>query len=467
MSGETRSNVPIRQRFHALMERNFTTSTMSLQQVIAIFIPILLDCSLVSLLSVFNSSMVSSSGAEAVAAVNMVDSLNMFLMNFFMAVATGGTVVVAQYWGRRETDKASESMGQAISGATLIALFIVVFILLFRDQTLGLLFGDAEPAVMENARTYLTGACLSYPFFAIYQAVTGALRGSGDTKAAMVLSVMMNVVYLLFNVIFINWLHMGVLGLVISLNLARGIFSILALLYVFVLRRDLGMKLSHILKLNLRIQKSILYIGIPAALEQIFFNGGKILTQTFIVSLGITSMTSNAIAGSLSGLLYIPTNAMGMAVITCVGQCIGAQRPDEAKKYIRSFVYGSAALEVIFMLIFFPLFPLLLNMYNPPAECVSMIYWLLIICAVGLPTIWPISNIVPSALRAAGDAKFTSFVSLGCMWLFRVVMGYVMGIMLGWDIYGVWIAMVLEWGIRGVIFSIRKRGTKWYAHKLI
>ncbi|MFQ9871641.1 MAG: MATE family efflux transporter [Oscillospiraceae bacterium] len=70
-----------------------------------------------------------------------------------------------------------------------------VFILLFRDQTLGLLFGDAEPAVMENARTYLTGACLSYPFFAIYQAVTGALRGSGDTKAAMVLSVMMNVVY--------------------------------------------------------------------------------------------------------------------------------------------------------------------------------------------------------------------------------------------------------------------------------
>ncbi|MFQ9871640.1 MAG: hypothetical protein ACLRVT_00960 [Oscillospiraceae bacterium] len=81
MSGETRSNVPIRQRFHALMERNFTTSTMSLQQVIAIFIPILLDCSLVSLLSVFNSSMVSSSGAEAVAAVNMVDSLNMFLMN--------------------------------------------------------------------------------------------------------------------------------------------------------------------------------------------------------------------------------------------------------------------------------------------------------------------------------------------------------------------------------------------------
>ena len=70
-------------------------------------------------------------------------------------------------------------------------------------------------------------------------------------------------------------------------------------------------------------------------------------------------------------------------------------------------------------------------------------------------------------LRAAGDAVFTSAVALTTMWLGRVVMGYVFGLVLHWDIQGVILAMVLEWAVRGIIFGLRLRGEKWYRHKVI
>ena len=77
------------------------------------------------------------------------------------------------------------------------------------------------------------------------------------------------------------------------------------------------------------------------------------------------------------------------------------------------------------------------------------------------------SFIVPSSLRAAGDSKYTSVVSLLSMWLFRVALGYVLGILLNFGIMGVWVAMIGECGVRGIIFMIRFHGQKWYQHHLI
>jgi len=86
---------------------------------------------------------------------------------------------------------------------------------------------------------------------------------------------------------------------------------------------------------------------------------------------------------------------------------------------------------------------------------------------IAQPLLWSFSFVLPSALRAAGDSKYTSISSLLSMWAFRVILGYILGITLGFGIMGVWVAMVAEWGVRGLIFGLRFRGDKWYAHKLI
>ena len=89
------------------------------------------------------------------------------------------------------------------------------------------------------------------------------------------------------------------------------------------------------------------------------------------------------------------------------------------------------------------------------------------LCAIADPLLWSFGFIVPSALRAAGDAKFTSVAALISMWVVRVVLGYVLGIVFKLGIVGVWVAMFIEWGSRGLVFTLRFRGSKWCKHNLI
>ena len=91
----------------------------------------------------------------------------------------------------------------------------------------------------------------------------------------------------------------------------------------------------------------------------------------------------------------------------------------------------------------------------------------LIVIVIGLPLFWPMAFITPSALRSAGDAKFTFIAAMLSMWIVRVLLGYLLGIQFGFGIVGVVAAMVLEWGVRAIIFTLRKRGKKWYQHKVI
>lgn len=456
-----------RSKFSALIQKNLSGECFSFKSLTVLFLPLLVDQAMVAILNIINSSMVSSSGPGAVAAVNMVDSINLFMMNFFIAIATGGTVVVAQYIGRFEPKKAGEASAQSILSCSLCALAIGVLIIFFSDPLLNILFGQAEPDVMNNARIYLIGCCISYPSFAVFQAVSGALRGMGDTRASMVLSIGMNVLVVILNFIFINGMRLSVLGATFSLNIARFLAAVAAVFYLLHTRHELCITGKHFLRFSKSMQKSIMLIGLPSASEQMFFHGGKILTQTFIVSLGTASMTAYAISMSMTVLFQVPGNALNLAIMTVVGQCMGAGNVKEAKKFMRSFIVAACILCTLVAIVMLPFTPLLYQMYSPPDGIVFETFACLIIAVIGTPLLWSMAFITPSALRAAGDAKFTSIAAMLSMWIVRVMLGYLLGIVLGFGIIGVVSAMVLEWGVRALIFALRKRGTKWYQHKVI
>ncbi len=450
-----------------LLNKYFTGDSLDYKQIIAIIIPILVDQAFIILMSLLNTAMVSSSGVAAVSAVSMVDSLNIFLINVFVAVATGGTVIVAQYKGSGNDQMVSKSAAQAISAVAIISLFLSALVIIFHMPTLNLLFGRAEADVLQNAKIYLIGSCLSYPFIAIFQAVNGALRGVAETKACLGLSLIMNVTFLILNVLFITVLDMGVMGLIVSMLTARILGMVASLIYLLKYNQTLRFKIKNALRLNFSILKKIMFIGIPFAAEQMFFNGGKLLTQTFIVQLGTLAITVNAIGGSISLLFQIGANALSIAIVTVVGQCIGRRDIADARKYVKSFLGLSTVFFIISDLILLPLFPLIVRLFSPPAEIIPTIFQLTLLIAIAQPLFWSFSFITPSALRAAGDSNFTSISSLLSMWLLRVVLGYFLGITLGFGIMGVWIAMVTEWVVRGSVFMWRFKGEKWYSRKLI
>ncbi|CAM3404650.1 MATE family efflux transporter [Marinicrinis lubricantis] len=440
---------------------------MNYKQIFAMILPIFVDNAFLVVMTMLNTAMISSSGVAAVSAVSMVDSLNIFLVNVFIAVATGGTVIVAQYKGSGNAEMVSKAASQAVTTVTIVSLAISALVILFHNPTLNGLFGSAEADVFEGAKLYLIGSCITFPFFAIYQAVIGVLRGVAETKVCLFLSVFLNLTNFVLNVVFIIVLNMGIKGLILSMILARVLGMAASIIYLVKHSPMIHFQLKHAFKLELSIIRKIMYIGIPFAAEQLFFNGGKLLTQTFIVQFGTLALTVNAISNALSMLLQTGASALSIAIVTVVGQCIGRGDVQDARKYVMSFMKLSMWVFIASAAIILPLFPLLVNMFSPPEEIISTIFKLILLISITQPILWTFSFVLPSALRAAGDSKFTSITALITMWLIRVILGYILGVTLGYGIIGVWIAMVVEWGVRGILFAWRFKGDRWYRHKLI
>jgi putative MATE family efflux protein len=460
-------SLKLSRKTNSLLDKYFTGESIDYKQMFAIILPIFVDQAFLIVMSLLNTAMISSAGVAAVSAVSMVDSLNIFLVNVFIAVATGGTVMVAQYKGSGNLGMVSKTATQAISAVTIFSVLISVLVIIFHTSILNLLFGQAEAAVFENAKVYLIGSCISYPLIAIFQAVSGALRGVGETKPVLNLSLLMNLTNTGLNVLLIIVFDMGVKGLVIATIIARILGMAASLIYILRYNETIRFQIKKALHIDFTILKKVMYIGLPFAAEQIFFNGGKLLTQTFIVQLGTLALTVYAICNSIMMVFQIGPNALGIASVTIVGQSIGQRNMGDARKFTKSLIGLSSIYFVITTGLLIPIFPLLIKMFNPPAEIVPTIFTLIIIGAIAQPFLWSPSFIMPAALRAAGDSNFTSIASLLSMWLLRVVLGYFLGITLGFGIIGVWVAMIIEWGCRGLIFYLRFKGKKWYAHKLV
>ncbi|WP_420818450.1 MATE family efflux transporter [Paenibacillus ginsengarvi] len=454
-------------RGQGLLDKHLSGASMDYRKVIALFFPLLIDQAFIIGLNLVNTAMISSAGVAAVSAVSTVDSLNVFLVNVFVAVATGGTVVVAQYKGSGQDRMVSKAAGAGIASVSLLSLCIGLLVMGLHNPLLTLFLGSAAEEVAANAKVYLIGSCTSFLGIGIVQAVSGVMRGIGRSRVSLALSLIMNLTYVLLNFVFINMLDMGVMGMAIAVNVARYGAAACALYYVLRMDVSLHLRLVELLHVPWAMLRKIMAIGLPFAAEQLFFNGGKLLTQVFIVSLGTYAIATNAISGTIALVYQIPAVAMSMTLVTVVGQCIGGRNIDDARKFIRTFLWLASFSFMLMTAILMPLFHPLVQLFHPPAEIVDDIFWVLLINAIAQIPLWAISFILPSGLRAAGDSRFTSISSMLSMWLFRVVLGYVLGITLGFGIIGVWMAMNCEWGVRGALFLWRFRGKKWYEHKLV
>lgn len=451
---------------HHTLHRHFSGNTIDYRYVLALFVPILIDQAFIMGLMLLNTAMISSSGVDAVSAVNMVDSLNLFLVNLFAAVATGGTVVVAQYKGSGNGSMVARAAAGSIASVALLSFVVGIAMIVFHAPILRLLFGAASPEVAELARLYMIGNSTSFLGLGIVQAVCAALRGMGKTRASLMLSLIMNILYVLLNVCFILLLQMGVTGMALALNLARYAGAACALYYLFRVEETLHLQLRDLLRVPMDMLRKMMKVGLPFAAEQMFFNGGKLLTQMFIVGMGTHAIATNAIASPIAGMMQVPATALSITIVTVVGQCIGGGHLQDARKLIRSFLWLGALFMTGTLLLALPLYLPIVGIFSPPAEIVDDIFWLIVLSGIAQVLVWPVSFIMPAALRAAGDSRFTSFSAMLTMWLFRVIFGYLLGVTLGLGVFGVWLAMCCEWGVRGAVFMWRFRGDKWHRHKL-
>lgn len=445
------------------LQKLFASDQFTFKEIRQMFVPLLLDQLFIFFIGMLSTAMVSSSGEAAISAVSMVGSLGYIATSLFSALSTGGTILVAQARGSGDAERVRVTAGQTILMTTAMAALTCGIFVLFAEPLVLLLYPQAEPLLLEYAIEYLTLMSLSYIPFALFNAIFGIFRGLGDAKASLALTITINTVHLLLSFLLINVLQMGVTGSGLSFVYARLLGAVVAVVWIFFVRNSIGLKARYIFRVVKNVLLGIIRLGIPLAIEQVLFQAGILLTQVYIATLPTVTIAANGIANSAFGLLNAVAFTLTTIVTTVCGQCIGAKRLDLAEQYVKSFITAGRYLLLIAVLVIAPLMPLLLRLYAPSEQALPQIYLALAIAALPMPLLWCDANLPGAAMRAAGDATYVTGVSLVAMWVARVGMGYLLTIVCGLGIAGVWIGLVLDWVLRIFMLRPRMKSRKWLA----
>lgn len=423
--------------------------------------PLLIEQLLAVMVGMADIIMVSYAGETAVSGVALVDLINVLIINIFAALGTGGAVVASQLIGARDEKKARASANQLIYVTGFIAVVIMVIVLIGRAGILNLLFGNTEAAVMQSALTYFTISAVSYPFIALYNAGAALFRAIGNSKISMETSAVMNVMNIIGNAVLVYGFKLGVAGVALSSLISRIIAAIVVMALIHNKKNVLYVdKLLHF-KLDFRMIKRILSIGIPSSMENSIFQLGRLLLVSMISGFGTAQIAANAVANTLDGFAIIPGQAVGLAMITVVGRCVGAGDYEQVRFYVKKLMKIAYAIMAVLDAAIIVSLPLVLKLYNLSDEAFRYALILIIIHNGFAILLWPMSFTLPNALRAANDVKMTMFISVFSMCVFRLAFSQVFAIWMGYQIIGIWAAMVIDWIFRSGCFMLRVRKKLW------
>lgn len=430
-------------------------------------VPLFLEQLLVMLVGLADTLIVSYAGEAAVSGVSLVNQFNTIFIYLFTALASGGAVVISQYIGKRASDKAGEASSQLLSFSTAFSLLIGLIVLLGNEKILALMFGKVEKDVMQSCITYLRISAYSYPALAVYNAGAAVFRSIGKTSVTMYLSVASNVINVIGNTIGVFVLKAGVAGVAYPSLIARAFSAIVITWLCFRKGNQVVYRCKWIFRWNGSLMKRILGIAIPNGFENGIFQLVKVALSSIVALFGTYQIAANGVAQSVWSLAALAGVSMGPVFITVIGQCMGRGDTQAADDYFRKLTRITLLISSVWNLLVFLLTPAFLLLYALEPETKQLVIRLVLIHNLFNAVAFPFSGALSNGLRAAGDVKFTMYVSILSTIGVRLLLSYVFGITLQMGVIGIAYAMVCDWIVRAVIFYGRQKSEKWKAFQVI
>ena len=414
--------------------------------------PLVVEQVLAMLVGMVDTMMVSSAGEAAVSGVALVDMVNYLIITVMAALTTGGAVVISQYLGSEQPERAAFSAGQLAMVSALLSTGIMALGLVLRQGILRLFFGAVEPPVMEAALTYFVITACSFPFLGIYNAGAALYRVLGRTSVTMYISLGMNLINLLGDYIGVHVLQAGVAGVAVPTLLSRAFAAVVMTVLAFRPGKAVRLRWSHIFAWDAGEIRRLLHIAVPGGVENGLFALGKVLMVSIVSHFGTVQIAANGVAGSIDQIAVMVVNAVNPAIVPVVGRCVGAGEEEQAQAYTKKLMgisyWSLAVLGLGVCLLLEP-------------ETLRLAAVLIVLHNLMALALHPTSFNLPNSLRAAGDVRYTMWVGVGSMVVFRLGSALLLGVALGLGILGVWIAMGLDWLARSVAFGIRYKSGKW------
>ncbi len=426
-----------------------------------LLIPIIAEQFLNSLMGMADSMMVSNVGAAALSGVSLVDSINILIVQAFNAMATGGVIICSTCIGQKDIKRANEAARQVLLVSTTLSVTMMILGLVFRKGLLALVFGRVDADVMSAAGIYFLLTILSYPAVAIAAAASAIFRAQANTRLPMNVAIVSNILNVAGNALLIWGFGLGVTGAALATLLSR-IFSAVVLMYMLRSSKN-EIHITNYLSIrpdSSKIRK-ILAMGVPNGIENSMFQFGKLAIQSSVSTLGTVAIAAQAMTNIFENVNGVAGVGVGIGLMTIVGQCLGAGRKDEAVYYTKKMIvwgYIAILLSCLFTYaIAGPVTKLAGMVPESAALCIYMLGWITVI----KPILWSPSFVTAYAMRAAGDVRFSMIVATLTMWLCRVTLAVFLIRVAGIGAMGVWIGMFCDWGIRGIIFTVRFISRKW------
>lgn len=433
----------------------------------ALSVPIFIELFLQMLLGNVDQFMLSHYAETAVAAVANANQIINMILFLLIVMSTATTILIAQYLGARRPDKIDEVYTISIVFHTLFSIVAGTGVIVFH-KTLCQLLG-VPPEILEETSLYMNIVAASIPITGIYTTYVAVFRGHSMPRIAMWIALVMNVVHIVLNYALIyGWgpvPSMGVLGVSLSTVISKAL-GLGIIIWCHQSLLTARMKVEYLRPFRWKTLRQLLFISVPSGGETLSYQLSQTVIMKMVNLMGLVVITTKVYVYIIATFCYMYTIALANAAQIVVGFLMGAKREEEVSRRVWLTTAAGISIGVGLSTFFYFACEPVMHLVTDNQEIIDLakaVLFIEIFLEIGRG-----ANIVlVQCLQAAGDIRIPVFVGVFGMWMFAVTLSYYFGIVLGWGLVGVWIAMAIDEIIRGLIFVWRWQSNKWRGRSLI
>lgn len=391
------------------------------QKIVLFTVPMLIGNIAQQLYNTVDSVVVGNYvGDNALAAVGSAGPILNLLIVLFVGISVGAGIMVSQYFGAREREKLSLTIGNCITLTAIATVFVMVVASLIARPLLELL--KTPDSIIDWCHSYLLILFIGSAGLAYYNILSGILRGLGDSMSALAYLLISTVINIVLDLLFVAKLNMGVNGVALATVIAQLISAILCLFRLKKMQDIFTLRTEH-LKLENQYAAKVIQLGLPSGITQAILSMAMIIVQSLTNSFGEMFIAANVIIMRVDGFAMMPNFSFGTAMTTYAGQNVGAKQPERVSRGAVQgtlIVMGTSAVITGLILLFGKS---LMGIFTKTPELVELSRYMMGILAVGYIAM-AVTQSLSGVMRGAGDTVTPMWISIVTTIFLRVPIAY-------------------------------------------
>lgn len=408
-------------------------------------------------------------GIIGLAAVGLAGNPKFVLMTAIQALNVGATAVIARSRGQQNQERANQVFRHAMLLNLILTAILMVVGLFGAEWMVRFMGPEISETTIQAAAQYLRIQFYGLIPLCLTFTITAALRGVGNSRTPMIYNTVANVVNLVFNYIMIygklGFPALGVAGASIATVIGQTVAFVIAMVVVLRKKSYLYLSFKEKFSFDRTILSNMVQVGLPAMIEQLLMRIGVIIYARTVTSLGDMKYATHQILMSIQAFSWMLGQAFSTASTTMVGQSLGKRRSDMAVIYLNRTRVLACWTGLVLAVVIIVLRSTIVGLFTTDAMVVATGAEIMFLIALSLP-VQTDSFVISGGLRGAGDTRFTAMSMLITVLIVRSVLATLMVTVLGWELWGAWVALIADILIRGILVYFRYRSGVWKGIKL-